>query len=43
MVPISDNVINAVHLRAKNENMPKSLKIQTEQQPLYSIRFAEEE
>ena len=40
--PISDNIINAVHLKAKQEKMYKSLKIENKYQPWHSIRFAGE-
>ena len=40
VISISDSIINAVHLRAKQEKMPKSLKIENKYQPWHSIRFA---
>ena len=40
IIPISDNVINAIHHQAQKENMPKSLKITTKYKPWHSIRFA---
>ena len=39
LIPISDSVINVVHLKAKKEKMPESLKIENKYQPWHSIRF----
>ena len=40
LIPISDSIFNSVHLKAKQEKMPETLKIENKYQPWYSIRFA---
>ena len=41
LIPIFDSIINADHIKAKQEKMPKSLKIENKYQPWHFIRFAE--